>query len=143
MERKTELNIEKPPSLYHGSTQEIAGEIEPRNRFTPAEGMGTRVYASDLPAFAVGHAFPWHSGEGIDLSINNGKVTLTVPIQYKERLVIPVFIYKISSENFRVTAEEQTGHTFDSDSPIKTESRESFPDIKTAMEHFGGTVVYV
>ena len=76
------LNIEKPPFVYHGSSVEIT-ELEPRERFTPAEGVGSRVYASDLPAFAAAHAFPWHSGEGIELDIDEGTAVLRVPAGLK------------------------------------------------------------
>jgi len=148
MERKPEnvekdqgLNIEKPPLVYHGSSVEIA-ELEPRERFTPAEGVGNRVYASDLPAFAAAHSFPWHSGEGVELDVDEGTAILRVPTRLKERLMVPVFIYTMPSESFNWVPEESTGHTLGTSMSVRPTNVERFNTVEDAITHFGGQVIY-
>lgn len=141
-ERGGDAKIEKPPFVYHGSDAGTIEDFEPRKRFTPAEDVGELVYASDLPAFAAAHSFPWGTDEGFDLSINDGRIIFRVPVQFKERLMIPVFVYKLSSEQFDWNAQESTGHTLSSARQVKPSSIEQFSSVEEAIRHFGGEVIY-
>lgn len=59
--------------FYHGSSTDGINRLEPRLRYTPGEELDSpaSIYASDLPAFAAAHSFPWSSDEGIDLYQDN------------------------------------------------------------------------
>ena len=141
--RSADAKIEKPAFVYHGSITPNIQEFEPRERYKPQEGVGARIYATDLPAFAAAHSFPWHSAEGFDLSLVEEKVVFTVPNVHKDRLNALVYIYKLPSDTFNWTAEEKTGHTFDSREQVKPISIENFNSVTEAIQHFGGEVVFL
>ncbi len=93
--------------LYHGSTIQNLKVLEPRKRFTPGEDFQEAViYATPVPAYAAAHAFPWSSDEGFDLETNDN-IELIVPSSRKERLGIPISIYKVSADSFERTFEEK------------------------------------
>ncbi|MBU1148778.1 hypothetical protein KKI23_01670 [Patescibacteria group bacterium] len=135
-----------PEFVYHGSLTPDIEKLEPRKRSTPGgvdhEAQPDLVYAGDHPAFAAAHAFPWDTREGFELSVEGDKVLFRVPEQLRDRLKVPVHIYKLSGEGFGPTAGEGTGHTFHVDHEVAPESVESFDDVQTAIENFGGVVEY-
>lgn len=99
--------------LYHGSTTQNLKNLEPRKRFTPnGEINYSAIYATPSMAFAVAHSFPWSTNEGFDLSIEDGEIFFTVPSAFRERLNVPISIYKLSSADFQQTKEESTGYTW-------------------------------
>lgn len=131
---------EKPKFLYHGSVTPGIALLEPRKRFVPRAGVPERVYASPHPAFAVAHAFPWSSDEGIDLSLEGDTLVLSVPKGLVQRLEQPIYLYKIPSENFSFTTEESMQMTYHSELPAAPEEVVRFDSVIKAMEYFGGTV---
>lgn len=138
------LAEEKPELLFHGSDVADIENLEPRKRFTPAgKDVPERIYAGDNPAFAAAHSFPWGSAEGFRLSVEEGKVVFEVPKKFKDRLTKKVYIYKLPSEKFEITTEEETGHTFHSQEAVKPIGVEEFESVQDAIEHFGGIVSYI
>jgi hypothetical protein len=70
------------------SSSAIATPGSPRRSAYPKPAA--LVYASDIPAFAAAHAFPWSTDEGFELSVSGGgRVTLSVPPQHQQRLQCP------------------------------------------------------
>jgi hypothetical protein len=85
--------------LYHGSSVHGLKVLEPHHRYTPgAESESPEgIYASDDAAFAAGHAFSWHSEEGIDLGyFDESMTTLQVPVSLRWRLDQSISIYLYS-----------------------------------------------
>ena len=138
-------NKEKPAFLWHGTNSSNVDTLTPQKRYTPGgENVPGKVYASDLPAFSAAHSFPWSSDEGINLWINDGKdVVLEVPEKFKERLMQKVYMYKVPSGKFSLTASETTGHTYDSLEEEKSVEVLEFSSVQKAVEYFGGKVVYL
>jgi hypothetical protein len=135
---------EKPEFLYHGSNTLGIEEFEPRKRFTPnGEDREKAVYASDIPAFAAAHSFPWGSDEGFELSVKEGKVIFEVPMEFKDRLNVKICVYKVASEKFNLTEEEKTGHTYDASEKIKPIESNDFSSVKEAIEHYGGRLFFI
>lgn len=134
--------IEKPPFLYHGSVTSEIKELEPRHRHTPYEEAGYRIYASHSPAFSAAHGFSWSSEEGFDTYEKNGQIVLKVPKRLKERLNVPIHIYKVPSATFSKTIQETTGFTWDSAEKVCPVGVERFNSVIEAVEHFGGKIVY-
>jgi hypothetical protein len=136
---------EKPEILYHGSNVPKIEVIEPRKRYTPGgRNVTERIYAGDLPAFAAAHSFPWGSGEGFDLTIENGKVIFKVPSKFRNCLMQKVYLYKVSSDKFEQTEGEGTGHTYYSREAIRpSEETDEFDSVQEAIEHFGGELTYI
>ena len=134
-----------PKFLYHGTVTANIEEFEPRKRFTPgnAENVPPRIYATDRPVFAVMHAFPWSSDEGIDIVERHGKLYLQVPEQLKKRLDQPIYIYKLNGDSFVLTEEEESGNTYHSEKPKIPESVESFNSVTEAIHHYGGMVEFI
>ena len=99
--------------LYHGSIAQDITVLEPRKRFTPAGKIEyAAIYASPLPIIAAVHAFPWSSDEGIDFALTDDqRLILSIPKQYVDRLEQSISIYKISSESFQHTIEDEVGYT--------------------------------
>jgi hypothetical protein len=132
-------------TLYHGSSAPALTEIEPRMRFIPGGVPKARwhalVYASDIPAFAAAHAFPWSTDEGFELSVSGaGRVTLSVPSQHQQRLQRPVYLYAVPADNFVLTVSERTGHTYHSDTPVQVLSCTPFQTVEEAIKNEGGMV---
>ena len=111
------------------------------NKQSPA-----RVYAADNPAYAAGHGFRWSTAEGIDLGFTNdprGKelAELIVPISEAPRLEIPVYVYQLPGDSFEPLPHVAPfGHNFASTQPVAPLSVESFPDVLSAVEFYGGVV---
>lgn len=145
LEQETLLNHqEKPPFLYHGSLTAGIKELEPRERHKPDENIGSRIYATPLPGWAVAHSFPWSSDEGFDANVEgDNMVVLVVPKGQEERLNVPVYIYKVLGDNFNKTKEEGTGNTFDSKEKVSVIGVEKFNSVTEALKHFRGKAVFI
>ena len=131
------------PFLYHGSSVDGIECLEPRLRYTPGdeEMSPAGIYASDLPAFAAAHSFPWSSDEGIDLYVDEGTVFLQVPHSLAPRLQRSTFIYVVDGSQFTFLTCEATGHTFRATKAIPCLQKMSFPSVTDAITHYGGHVV--
>lgn len=134
-------------SLYHGSQADNIEMLEPRKRYTPGEIPNSpAIYASDDPAFAAAHAFPWSSSEGIDLYYDHEDgdvkehVVLEVPEHLLSRLEKPVFIYQVSSEKFESLNIPPYGHNYRSLEATKCIAKQRFDTVIEAIHYFGGTV---
>lgn len=134
--------------LYHGSITGNIATLEPRKRYVPGNEKNSPecIYATDDPAFAAAHAFPWTSSEGIDLyyyTEDEGveRVYLEIPITLCERLNRPVFIYTLNSKNFTWVQEEVVGRTYRSLEAVQCLSSQRFDTVKEAVETLGGKVI--
>ncbi len=129
--------------LYHGSSTDGIERLEPRLRYTPEEELDSPagIYATDLPAFAAGHSFPWSSDEGINLDIIEGIVIMEVPQSMLDRLECDIYIYTVSSELFTLVENESTGHTYRATQPVDCLDKMSFQNVKEAIEYYGGQVI--
>lgn len=137
------------PFLYHGSLTADINTLEPRLRYIPGneESSPESIYATDDPAFAAAHSFPWSSDEGINLyydeDIENERkpcVCLEIPAALFERLHQPVYIYKLESHNFSWIQEDVVGRTFRSFESVKCLSCQHFSTVVEAIQAFGGKV---
>ena len=144
-----------PPTgrrLYHGTVAEGVAAFEPRRRYTPG-ALGAAappaVYATDDPAYAAAHAFPWSSAEGFDLSYRvpfdaGGRPVLRVPAGQAHRLERPVFVYALPAEAFEpLPTVEPRGRNYRSRAPVRPVGVERFPTVRAAVEHYGGRVELV
>lgn len=143
-----QAGLERLRFLYHGSLTPGLAMLEPRKRFLPGGVEASRwpalVYASELPAFAAAHAFPWDSAEGFLLSVSgDARVSFSVPELHRNRLQQPMCVYQVPAENFTWTAAEHTGHTYHNDRPILVISCAQFRTVEEAIEHYDGIVQYV
>lgn len=138
-----------PPFLYHGSAAANIDTFEPRKRYTPGNEKNSpeSIYATDDPAFAAAHAFPWSSNEGINLYYDADEekkgqpcVHLEVPGSLYERLNQPVYIYKLDSHSFNWVQEEIVGRTYRSLESVKSLGCQRFSTVVEAVEIFGGKV---
>jgi hypothetical protein len=99
------------------------------------------VYASDIPAFAAAHAFPWSTNEGFELSVSGvGRVTLSVPPQHQQRLQCPAYLYAVRANSFVSTVSEGSGHTYHSDAPVQVLSCTPFRTVEEAIKSHGGII---
>lgn len=130
--------------LYHGSTTQNIQTLEPRKRYTPQGAIDfSAIYATPSPAYAATHAFPWSSDDGVGLDIDEGGVHISIPARMKERLSVPVSIYKISSENFEHTKEELTGYTWHTTHPVSVIEEMQCSSVEKAFEALGVKYRYV
>lgn len=137
---------EKPEFLYHGTDLPNIEEFEPRKRLIPGGDKGdvsARVYAGDNPAFAAAFSFPWSTDDGFELSVDDaGKVIFNVPIKFKDRLNQLVYLYKMSSDQFKPTSGEGTGHSYHTENKVKPIEVQTFKSVQAAIENFGGVVKF-
>ena len=130
--------------LYHASTTQNIKTLEPRKRYTPQGKINySAIYATPLPAYAVSHSFPWSTGEGVILNVNNSIVYLSIPKSFKERLQVPISIYKLSSEGFKHTEEEVTGHTWHTVNPVQVIEEVKYPSVEIALKELGVILQYI
>ena len=138
------MKVRVPKFLYHGTVTGGIKEFEPRKRYTPGIGDSVpRIYATDKPVFAVMHAFPWSSDDGVDIVTRDENLCLQVPVHLKDRLNQSIFIYKLKGDTFVLTEEEATGNTYHSEVAVIPESVESFNSVFEALEYFGGNVDFM
>lgn len=129
--------------FYHGSSTDGIECLEPKLRYTPGEELNSppSIYASDLPAFAAAHSFPWSSDEGIDLYVDGQAVIMEIPSSVYERLLRKTYIYVVGSNQFSLVECESTGHTFRAITPVDCLEKVSFESVVEAIEYYGGHVV--
>lgn len=137
-----------PSVLYHGTMAADIQELVPRQRYTPgiADGTGVppAVYATDDPAYAAGHAFPWRSADGIDLGYEDDQLILRVPVAEQGRLDQPIYVYALPPDSFEVLPDvTPLGRNFRSLVPVRPVGVEAFPSVRAAMAHYGGRIVVV
>lgn len=129
-------------TLFHGSQTDNIVALEPRNRYVPGGDTAPppAIYATDLPAYASAHAFPWATEEGVDLYLEEGRVILEVPKILEERLKKPIFIYTVPAKTFTAVTSDSMGHNFRSTEPVKCIAKQRFESVTEAVTSFGGTV---
>ncbi len=133
-----------PEFLYHGTVTANIAEFEPRKRFTPGDGdVPPRIYATDRADFAVMHAFPWSSDEGIDIVEHEGVLHLQIPEHLRNRLNQRIYIYKLKGDAFVFTEEDETGNTYHSEVPVIPESVMEFNSVTEALAYYGGVVDFL
>ncbi|MEZ4114151.1 MAG: hypothetical protein R3B65_01685 [Candidatus Paceibacterota bacterium] len=121
--------------LYHGSVTQNIKTLEPRKRFTPnGEINYSAIYATPSIGFAVCHSFPWSTNEGVDLSIEDGKIKMVIPKDLEGRLLVPISVYKIEDTNFELTKEESTGYTWHSIKPAGILEEIQYKNVLEAMK---------
>ena len=129
--------------LYHGSTTQNLKTLEPRMRYTPAGKIEyAAIYATPLLPYAIAHSFPWSSEDGIGLDVINENVSLSVPVNLKERLQVPISVYKVLAENFEHTKEEETGYTWHSTQPTKVVEEIKYVSVEDALKQLGAKLEY-
>lgn len=135
--------------LYHGSDRGDIRRLEPRKRFTPGSHRTEAppaVYASDDPAYAAAHSFPWTTAEGIILGFErnaegNHVVILRVPKALAHRLEQPVYLYALPAKAFELMPDvPPRGHNFRSLEAVGPLLTQSFPNVRAAIEEHGGRV---
>ena len=130
--------------LYHGSTTQNIKTLEPRKRYTPQGRIGyAAIYATPLPGYAATHSFPWSSDEGVILDIGDVKIFFSIPEKLRERLQLPISIYKVSSENFQHTKEELTGYTWHTINPVEVLEEKKYESVEIALKELGVDFRYV
>ncbi len=130
--------------LYHGSTTQNIKTLEPRKRYTPQGRIDYKaIYATPLPGFAATHSFPWSSDEGVGLDVGDVKIFFTIPEKLRERLQVPISIYKVSSENFKDTVEEVTGYTRHTTQPTEVLEEKQYTSVEAALTELGVDFKYV
>lgn len=134
--------MNKQKYLYHGSIVPDIKILEPHKRYTPIGVDFEAIYASPLMAYAVAHSFPWGSDEGFDLDVRDEKVYFSVPARFKNRLQVPVYIYKISSDKFEYAEEELVGYTWYARTPIEVLDIISYPTIEEGFKTLGGIIEF-
>ncbi len=135
--------------LYHGTVAEGVEALAPRRRYTPGalgDDPPPAVYATDDPAYAAAHAFPWSSKEGFGLSYDapyerGGRPVLRVPAAQEHRLERPVFVYALPAEGFELLGTvTPLGQNYRIEAPVPPVGVERFPTVRAAVEHYGGRV---
>lgn len=134
--------------LYHGSINAGINVLEPKKRFTPGNETDSpeAIYASDDPAFAAAHGFPWSSTEGVDLYYDkdeNGRkcVHLEVPQSILSRLIQGISVYTVKCEGFKRVDADVAGKSFRSLMATKCLAEKRFKTVIEAVEYFGGKVM--
>lgn len=130
--------------LYHGSTTQNLKILEPRRRYTPQGKIDhAAIYATPLPGYAATHSFPWSSDEGVDLDVDENKISFSIPKILMERLQTPISIYKISNENFEHTQEELSGYTWHTTQPVEILEEKQYESVEMALKEFNVDFKYV
>ena len=129
--------------LYHGSTTQNIKTLEPRHRYSPSGKIDyDAIYATPLPAYACTHSFPWSSKEGVTLNVADGRMTFIVPKDFKDRLQVPISIYKIPDTDFVHTKEETTGYTWHTIKPVNVIEEVKYESVESALIEFGVDLRY-
>jgi hypothetical protein len=130
--------------LYHGSTTQNLTLLKPHHRYSPAGAISyDAIYASPSPAFAAAQAFPWSSDEGIDVEIIDEKITLVIPENLSDRLLVPISIYKIPVEKFVHTKEEDTGYTWHAIESVEVIEEVKYTSVLNALEDLAVQIKYI
>lgn len=128
--------------LFHGSQTDNIEMLVPQKRFVPGNDTAppSAIYASDHPAYAAAHAFPWITSEGVNLYFDRKLVVLEVPKNIEERLKKPIFVYTVPADTFEIVASDAVGHNFRSIKPVRCLAKRRFETVIDAVTTFGGTV---
>jgi len=133
--------------LYHGSITPNIEQLEPRRRYTPGQlgdDVPAAVYATDDPAYAAAHAFPWGSDEGFDLRYIDGMLHFEVPAQFRDRLKVPAYLYELPADNFTVIdGVRPLGRNYWATVPVKPTGRIDYQTVEEGVTKNGGVVDYV
>ena len=129
--------------LYHGSTTQNLKTLEPRKRHTPYGEMNASIYATPSAAFAATHSFLWTTDEGVNLNVHGDHIVLTLPESMKERLQVPVSIYKLEDTGFEHTVKESTGYTWHIEQPVEILEEIKYESVEDAIVISGGEVRYI
>ncbi len=120
--------------LYHGSTTQNIKVLEPRKRYTPQGKIDySAIYATPLPGYAATHSFPWSTDEGVGLDVDESGISLSIPKNLKDRLQVPISIYKVSAEGFEQTKEELTGYTWHTINPVQVLEEIKYSSVENAL----------
>lgn len=101
--------------LYHASPRGALQLLKPRHRFTPRSHQDSlpAIYASDHPAYAAAHGFPWSTAEGVRLLFDGPKPVLILPEKLRNRLLRPVYVYSVPFSSFELLHDVPPfGHNF-------------------------------
>jgi hypothetical protein len=130
-------------TLFHGTQTDNIEVLEPRERYYPGTDTAPRpaIYATDVPAYASAHAFPWATAEGVDLHFEENRVVLEVPKALEERLNKPIFIYTVPGDTFQAVIEDTMGHNFRSTERVRCLAKTRFETVTEAVTSYGGTVI--
>ena len=135
--------------VFHGSNSRGIEEFKLRRRFVPGvegDAAPPAVYASDDPAYAAGHSFPWTSSDGIDLGFcrdefQREQVVLSVPEKLLERLKQPVFLYTLLGERFQLLPNvSPIGHNYRCLRTVKAIDVVEFDSVTEAVAYYGGKI---
>lgn len=128
--------------FFHGSHTDNIATLEPRYRYVPGGDTAPppAVYATDIPAYAAAHAFPWSTDEGVDLYLLEGRVMLEVPKSLEGRLKEPIFIYTVPATTFSAVTSDEMGHNFRSTQPVQCIAKQRFESVTEAVTSLGGIV---
>lgn len=130
--------------LYHGSTTQNIKILEPRKRYTPQGKINySAIYATSLVGFAAAHSFPWSTREGVGLDVYEDLIELSIPKNLKERLQVPISIYKLSAKGFEHTKEETSGYTWHTINPVKVLEEIKYLSVEIALKELGVKFEYV
>lgn len=118
--------------------------LRPHKRYTPSDAITYEaIYATPLPAFAAAHSFPWSTKEGVHLEVSNGQVIFILPKEFKERLQVPISIYKIPINTFLQTQEEKTGYTWHTTSAVEIIEETKYSNVEEALILLGAELTYI
>ncbi len=130
--------------LYHASTVQNLKTLEPRHRSSPHDDFKVEViFASPLAAYSACHSFLWETSEGVVLKVENSEINFSIPENFKERLQVPISIYKISDENFMHTNEEVTGQTWHTVQPTDVIEEIKYESVEKALVGLGVKLHFV
>ena len=135
--------------LFHGSQTDNIQKLEPRRRYTPGqeENSPSSIYATDNPAYAAAHSFPWSSDEGANLYFEyeertrRESVVLKVPKKIQARMQFPVYIYTVKSDGFSPVMSDPCGHNYRSVESVSCIAKQVFENVTEAVMFHGGRVV--
>lgn len=130
--------------LYHASTTQGLKTLEPRQRYTPSRNMKfPAIYATPLAAYAATHSFPWSTDEGVKLNTADGVISLSVPESFRERIQVPISIYKLPDTNFVHTDDEVTGHTWHTTESVGVLEEIKYDSVEKALTELGAHLTFV
>lgn len=135
--------------LYHGSDIPNIKTLRPFKRSTPGAYRGREIppaiYAADDPAYCLGHSISWGSDEGFKLGYySNGPCVFEIPIEHKDRIMIPVYLYKVSSDKFKLLSDvEPLGHNYWALEPVEVLDVVEFPNVVEGFKKYNGIIKYI
>lgn len=140
--------MKKTEILYHGSPIGGIKIFKLQKRYAPeilGDDAVPALYAGDLPAYAIGHGFPWSSHEGFDIDVKkNGDVVLIVPRKYEKRINKKIFLYTVPRASFHLLKNvTPVGHNFASYETVKPISCVAYRSVREGFEKNGGRIKFI